>query len=190
MALTDAQDFKHTNEDEMNKISSQDEKVPEKENIEKLDDFFDGDIDLSATRKKRFRINGDNNTYIELDTSDMGIITRLENLYPKLQELSQDAAVKKLESKETEDERRLTKISQALTKIDVSMRNILDEIFDADVSAKCAPSGTMVDPFNGEFRFEHIIDVLSKLYTNNINAEYKKMAEKMKKHTSKYTKGK
>ena len=35
---------------------------------------FDGDIDLSAIRKKRFRIDGDNNRFIELNTSDMNIL--------------------------------------------------------------------------------------------------------------------
>ena len=149
---------------------------------------FDGDIDLSATRKKRFRIDGDNNRYLELNVSDMTIINRLETLYPRLEKLSQDAALKQLDKEDTEDEKSLTRISNALTKIDVQMRQILDEIFDSDVSAKCAPSGSMFDPFNGTFRFEHILDVITKLYENNLNAEYKKMSEKMKKRTAKYTK--
>lgn len=150
---------------------------------------FDGDIDLSATRKKRFRIDGDNNRYLELNTSDMSIITRLDNLYPKLQKLSQDAATKQLDKQEADEEKALTKISQALTKIDVQMRQILDEIFDSNVSEVCAPSGSMFDPFNGTFRFEHIIDVLTRLYENNLNDEYKKMNARMKKRTAKYTKG-
>ncbi len=150
---------------------------------------FDGDIDLSVTRKKRFRIDGDNNRYLELNTSDMSIITRLDNLYPKLQKLSQDAAVKQLDKEETDEDKTISKISQALTKIDAQMRQILDEIFDSNVSEVCAPAGSMFDPFNGTFRFEHIIDVLTKLYENNLNAEYKQMAARMKKRTAKYTKG-
>lgn len=152
-------------------------------------EVFDGDIDLSATRKKRFRIDGDNNRYLELNTSDMSIITRLDNLYPKLQKLSQEASLKQLDKDDTKDEKAITKISQSLMKIDIQMRQILDEIFDSNVSEMCAPSGSMFDPFNGEFRFEHIIDVLTKLYEANINSEFKKMADRMKKHTSKYTKG-
>lgn len=151
---------------------------------------FDGDIDLSATRKKRFRIDGDNNRYLELNTSDMTILNRLDNLYPRLQKLSEDAAIKQLEKEETDSEKALSKISQALIKIDVEMRQILDEIFDSNVSEMCAPSGSMFDPFNGTFRFEHIIDVITKLYENNLNSEFKKMSAKMKKRTSKYTKGK
>lgn len=153
-------------------------------------EVFDGDIDLSSIRKKRFRIDGDNNRYLELDTSDMGIISRLDNLYPKLQKLAQDAAIKRLDKGEAEGERALTRISNALTKIDMQMRQIIDDIFQSDVSAKCAPSGTMFDPFNGEFRYEHIIEVVASLYKDSINQEFKKMAARMKKHTNKYTKGK
>lgn len=157
---------------------------PPSQNVE-----FDGDIDLSATRKKRFRIDGDNNRYLELNTSDMSIVTRLDNLYPKLEKLSQEASIKQLDKQEADSEKALSKISQALIKIDVQMRGILDEIFDSNVSEICAPSGSMFDPFNGEFRFEHIIDVLTKLYENNLNTEFKKMAAKVKKRTAKYTKG-
>ena len=157
---------------------------PPSQNVE-----FDGDIDLSATRKKRFRIDGDNNRYLELNTSDMSIVTRLDNLYPKLEKLSQEASIKQLDKQEADSEKALSKISQALIKIDFQMRQILDEIFDSNVSEVCAPSGSMFDPFNGEFRFEHIIDVLTKLYENNLNTEFKKMAAKVKKRTAKYTKG-
>lgn len=173
------------------KVSPMNKKALKSNGNEVSDTVFDGDIDLSATRKKRFRIDGDNNRYLELNTSDMGIIVRIENLYPKLQQLAQDAAVKQLEIQESEEGgSSYTKIAEALVLIDSKMREILDEIFDSNVSEMCAPDGSMFDPFNGEFRFEHIIDVLSKLYENNINEEYKKMSAKMKKRTSKYTKGK
>ena len=75
-------------------------------------------------------------------------------------------------------------------KIDMEMRQLVDEIFDSNVSEVCAPSGSMFDPFNGTFRYEHIIDVLSKLYKNNLNSEFKKMSARIRKKTSKYTKGK
>lgn len=170
---------------EEEKIESQDSRH------ESEDNTFDGVIDLSATRKKRFHVNRDtdNDGILELNTSDMSIITRLEQLYPKLDALSQDAAVKQLNLKDTDNERAATKISQALVRIDSQMRQIIDDIFDSNVSEVCAPQGSMFDPFNGEFRFEHIIDVLSKLYENNLNTEFRKMSEKMKKRTDKYTKG-
>lgn len=173
------------------KVSPMNKRVLKSNGNEVSDTVFDGDIDLSVTRKKRFRIDGDNNRYLELNTSDMGIIVRIENLYPKLQQLAQDASIKQLDMQESEEEDdTFKKVSKALVIIDSKMRGLLDEIFDSNVSEMCAPSGSMFDPFNGEFRFEHIIDVLSKLYENNINEEYKKMSAKMKKRTGKYTKGK
>lgn len=173
-------------------VEAQISSFPEKEtNTPEIDKNleFDGDIDLSVTRKKRFRIDRDNNRFLELNVSDMGILTRLDNLYPKLEKLSQDASLKQLNQLEESDERVITKLSNALIKIDMEMRKILDEIFDSNVSEICAPNGTLFDPFNGEFRFEHIIDVLTKLYENNLNSEFKKMSAKIKKKTSKYTKG-
>ena len=191
MALMD--DYKdeiQTKNEEMDNLSKEDAKVLDgTENVKSDENTFDGEINLSAIRKKRFRIDGDNNRFLELDTSDMGIVTRLDNLYPKLQKLAQDAAIKQLDKEDTDNERALTKISQALTRIDAQMRQIVDEIFDSNVSEVCAPSGTMFDPFNGEFRYEHIIDVIASLYKDNITREFKKMAAKMRKHTAKYTKG-
>lgn len=188
MALTEQTNKPEENNVVTAQIGSENEEVlttpSTQQNME-----FDGEIDLSAIRKKRFRIDGDNNRYLELNTSDFGIINRLNDLYPRLERLAQDASVKQLDKQDTDDEQAIQKISKALTKIDMEMRNVLDEIFDSNVSEMCAPSGTMFDPFNGEFRFEHIIDVISKLYTNNLNTEFKKMSAKMKKHTAKYTKG-
>lgn len=192
MALTD-KDMTHSEEKDIqtDKLTSEEEKALDGVAKQVGDDsVFDGEINLSAIRKKRFRIDGDSNRYLELDTSDMGIITRLDNLYPRLQKLAQDAAVKQLDKTETENERALTKISQALVKIDAQMRQIVDDIFDSNVSEMCVPSGTMFDPFNGVFRYEHIIDVISALYKDNIKTEIKKMSTRMKKHTAKYTKGK
>lgn len=183
--------LEETNKNIEDKSLTEKEKSVEKTSVE-LPNDIDGDIDLSVTRKKRFRINGDNNYILELDTSDMSIINRLDNLYPKLEQLSKDAAIQQVDRDlaEEDDNKTFSDISQTLRKIDMQMRNILDEIFDSNVSEVCAPSGSMFDPFNGEYRFEHIIDAITKLYENNINSEFKKMSERMKKHTDKYTKKK
>lgn len=189
MALTDKKTNVVENEVVTPQIPSEN---PEMENTPQSlqNTEFDGDIDLSTIRKKRFRINGDNNTILELNTSDMSIVSRLDKLYPKLQQLSQDAAVQKLNMEEFNDDSSIKELSDVLKRIDMAMRDIVDEIFDSNVSEVCVPEGSMFDPFNGEFRFEHIIDVLSKLYENNFNAEFKKMSARLKKKTSKYTKGK
>jgi hypothetical protein len=80
--------------------------------------------------------------------------------------------------------------SSTLAEIDSKMRDTIDYIFDYPVSAVCAKNGTMYDPKDGMFRYEHIIDALTKLYQNNLNEEYKRFQARIKKHTNKYTSSK
>lgn len=138
------------------------------------------DIDLSVTKKKQFRIDKDDNRIIELNTSDMSILSRLQDSYPKLDELSNKAMT--LSSEDT-----LEATVEVLNDIDKEMRQILNFIFDSDIADVCAPDGSMFDMFNGEFRFEHIVSVLVGLYEENIDKEYKLMAKNIRKHTDKYT---
>lgn len=141
------------------------------------------DIDLSATRRKRFRINGDDNKILELNTSDIGVIGRIEELYPKLTKLALKA--NDLISEEDTDKSQLTK---KLKDIDKELRDGVDYVFDANVCEVCAPDGTLYDPFNGKFRFEHIMEALIALYESNMSKEYRAMTRRVQKHTAKYTK--
>lgn len=138
------------------------------------------DIDLSVTKKKQFRIDKDDNRIIELNTSDMSILSRLQESYPKLDELSTKAMSL------SEDDTLETTVD-VLNSIDKEMRQILNFIFDSDIADVCAPEGSMFDMFNGEFRFEHIVAVLVGLYEDNIDKEYKLMVKNVRKHTDKYT---
>lgn len=144
-------------------------------------------IDLSITSRKKFTIDGDENRILSLDTSDMGVLKRLDKTLPELQKMA-DKAIEELSSSAGDDS--LSSLSQVLSKIDKEMREKVDYIFDADVSRTCAPSGTMYDPYNGRFRFEHILEVISGLYADNITKEFRLMSKRTAKHTSKYTKGK
>lgn len=138
------------------------------------------DIDLSVTKKKQFRIDGDDSRIIELNTSDMTIIERLNEVYPKLESLSAKTA--ELSGDDVEGG------IKTLKDIDKEMRELLDYIFDSQISTACAPDGSMYDLFNGEFRFEHIITVLLNLYEENITKEFNSMEKRINKHTAKYTK--
>lgn len=150
------------------------------------------DISLDTIKKKKFRIDGDNNRVLELNTSDLSVINRIEDSYPKLVELERKASLLKVNSENSDDDTlddavKKSNISQTLREIDAEMRELVDYIFDADVSAKCAPFGSMFDPINGEFRYEHIVDTITKLYENNFNSEFDLMRRKVQKHTDKYT---
>lgn len=156
------------------------------------------DLDLSVTRKKRFRFDQDNNRILELNTSDMNILARMSEAYPKLKEQSEKAA-RLMEGIELKDEETVTEaevtadvttISERLSVIDKEMRDLIDFMFNANVSEVAAPDGSMYDPYNGSFRFEYIITLLIKQYETNLQTEFTKMSKQMEKHTAKYTKGK
>lgn len=140
------------------------------------------DIDLSVTQKKRFRIDGDDNRIIELNTSDMGILLRLDEVEERLNKLA-DSVTFAPDSDESDDEK-----LKKLLNTDKEMRELMDYLFDSPISDICAPSGSMYDPFNGRYRFEHIMETLFVLYEDNIEKEYKKMAKNVQKHTDKYIK--
>ena len=145
------------------------------------------DISLAVTNKKRIRIDGDDSRILEINTSDFGVVSRLRDLYPKLRELVGKAHELADDEELEDDEAEITKTANRFDDIDATMRGLIDEIFDSNVSEVCAPSGTMYDPFNGKFRFEYIIEVLMGLYEENIAKEYKLMEKRITKHTSKYT---
>jgi len=145
------------------------------------------DISLSVTRKKKFRIDGDDSRIIELNTSDINVIGRLNEAYKNLIEMANKASTI-LDDIDTDTQEGLDKMVSALKDIDKEMRELIDFIFDSKISDICAPDGSMYDPFNGQFRFEHIIETLSGLYENNFDKEFKKMSSNVRKHTDKYVK--
>lgn len=138
------------------------------------------DINIDGVKKQRFRINGDDSKVIELNISDIGIAERLEKGYENLQ-----VTMTEISEMDTEDKDFTKKIRRA----DDAMREQIDYIFDSNVSEILVGSGgTMYDPVDGMFRFERILDGLTRLYENNLNSEYKKMQKRIQKHTDKYTK--
>ena len=163
-------------------------------NNEVVEDVID--LDLSVTKKKRFRFDKDNNRILELNTSDMNILARMSEAYPKLK-AQQEKAAKLMEGIDIPDgeeldeevEKSITTISERLKEVDKDMRELIDFMFNAPVSAVAAPDGSMYDPYEGSFRFEYIITLLIKQYENNLQTEFDKMSRQMQKHTAKYTKG-
>jgi hypothetical protein len=151
------------------------------------------DLDLSITKKKAFRFDKDDNRIVEVNTSDMNLMQRVNVAYPKLQDL-QERATKLTEgldlsddSVETDALHSIATMAERLSAVDAEMRELIDYMFDAPVSAAAAPSGSMYDPFNGSFRYEHIIAIVMKQYEDNLQSEFGKMEKQLKKHTEKYT---
>ena len=143
------------------------------------------DFDLSLAPKKRIRIDGDDNRVIELNTSDMGIIERINQLSNKMGELS----VKYIDTKYDEELEEKTEnelMAKEIKALDSEMREIVDYLFNSHVSDICVPDGTMFDMFNGQFMYELLIEKLLTLYADNISAETEKTMARIRKHTDKY----
>ena len=135
------------------------------------------DVDIDGIKRQKFRINGRNDSVIELNLSDLNIVDRMQEGLNKLD--AEMSEIAKLPDDDT--------LSDKLKEADKRMREYVDYIFDYPVSDACIKNGSMYDPKNGMFAYEHIIDALTKLYTNNLNEEYKKMKSRIQKHTDKYT---
>lgn len=145
------------------------------------------DIDLTATERRKFRINGDNSRLVELNPSDLSIITRIEEAEKKLNACI--TSLQELANEPSESEEDLIEIGKKFSKIDDQMRKLVDYIFQSNVSEVCVPKGqgSMYDPFDGKYRYEHIIEALINFYQTNIQNEYGKMKAIVAKKTSKYT---
>lgn len=137
------------------------------------------DVEIAPIKRKRFRLNGDNNKVIELNTSDLGISVRLEKGWDELQKLANKVANVDTDKAD---------FTELLQDIDKKMRDEIDYIFDAEVADKASDGGTMYDPYGGILRYEHILDTLLPLYTTNINKEFAAIKRRVSKHTDKYAK--
>ena len=133
------------------------------------------DLNIEGSKRTQFRINGNDKKMLELDLSDLGIADRLEKGYVQLKDVIQEITDYDGDS-----------AGAFLKEEDEKMRKIMDYIFDSDVSELCCPYGTMFDLVNGKYKFEIILDTLTKLYETNLNDEYKLMKKRIEDKTSKY----
>ena len=161
---------------------------PEKAITTQITEHDITDVNLGFVEKKKFRINGDYNRMLELNVSDLNVFVRLNEEYPKLNKFFEEAQQKILAIPEDDNVEGLAILADNLSSIDNAMRQAIDRIFDAPVSQVCAPSGNMFDPVNSQYRYQWILDVVTGLYANGLNSEFKKMKSKVEKKTSKYTK--
>lgn len=153
----------------------------------------DIELDLSVLRRKRIRVDGDDNRILELDTSDLGVISRLKDLQPRLDELSREGEELSLIG-DLGDDDNFDSLAEKFKSLDTKMRAIIDELFQSNVSEVCAPTGSLLDPINGSYRWEIIIDSIINLYNDSIKQEMTKSSSSqvdknvagVKAHTSKY----
>lgn len=142
-------------------------------------------IDLSALKKKEYKV-GDK--ILELDTSDLKMLPRFEQMYPVL--LEAGSKVAEFDKYVKDDGTDIDGLATAIDEVDTAMRNAVDYIFDSNVCEVCIDHGSLFDFVNGEARFEHLINAILPLYEQNLAEETKKIQNRVKKHTDKYAKDK
>ena len=155
-------------------------------------------ISVRGSSRKRFAIDGDPDRVIELNTTDLGIIKRLREALPKLQELerkiSQIDASGLIEESGFNGEK-TKEFTEQVESMHNEMKTLINGVFDEDVIDKCMPrGGTLLDPVTDgettEVRYMVIINDLSSAYEEDLSAEMNKVANKRNQHTGKYTKKK
>lgn len=140
-------------------------------------------IDLAVSKKERFTINNDESRVIELNLSDMNVLTRYSEILPKLNEAVDSYGA--IDFNDDSEEAFVT-YGKAFRDLDNSIREAIDFIFDYPVSNVCSYGGSMFDLQDGSFRFEAIIETLFGMYDSKVDEESKKLQKKMKAHTDKY----
>ena len=150
-------------------------------------------LDLSETARTKIWINGNPETVLELNLTDLNIVTRAKDAKAKLDELQAEAI--ELASAEVpdsieseEDEQKVDEAIEKFRSIDKKMRDLVDSIFDFGVCDVCCDGGSMYDPIGGQYRYDYIIDKLMNLYGDQWQKEKKLREQNISKHTAKYTK--
>lgn len=147
-------------------------------------------LDLSATAGKKVVIDNDESRTFRLNTSDFSIYDRLKkgmsqlydvlvNMRNKVGDIAESEVDTESEDENENGEAFNDTLGEVMRDADAEMRSIIDFIFNAPVSDACAPDGYMFDLFDGQLRFEYIINALTKLYENNINAEFYKVKSRI-----------
>lgn len=147
-------------------------------------------LDMSEAARTKIWVNGDCQKVIELNLTDMGIITRFSEAYPKLLDLQNEigSVIEEGKPEEMSGIDEISNFALQFKSIDKKMRDYVDYIFDGKVSDVCCDGGSMYDPVaGGWWRFEYIIDKLGNLYHAEFGKEMKANEQRMKMHTDRYT---
>ena len=142
-------------------------------------------IDLNLPIEKRaFRFGQDDNRIVYINTSDFGFMERLPEAYKKLEDLQN--RVTGVSEGVNGDAENLDDIMEGLgtmgsrlKALDTEMREVVDTLFQAPVSAAAAPDGSMYDLFEGTPRYDLIIAVLVEQFGKRYADEFKKVKEKV-----------
>lgn len=127
------------------------------------------------TGVKRYALNGDENNCIEINVCDPNVIARFERLQPVLEaELDKVNGFWELDTAER-------------TALDTKLKNLLDEMFDADISSKVFGNASCLSPLaSGEIFIMAFLDAFIPVIGKDISFAQKSFMKNSAKKAEKY----
>jgi len=141
-------------------------------------------LNFGIPKRKKYAIDGDESRYIELDTTDTGIIGRWHEAEAYLTQAAEDIKAIGDDMESGVD----NGFSERFAAIDKGVREHINRLFDSDVCTPIVGNGSVIRIVNGSDQpiFMAILDSLIGLYETDIKAEFAKSQKRVAKHTSKY----
>lgn len=137
-------------------------------------------INFERGNYKEFAINGDENNTVKINVSDVGILTRLQDAFERIDGIAED-----VEKKEKQD------ISKAdlFKEQDERVREMVNKIFDTDICAS-ALGGTNAFSVasNGKPVIVNLLEALIQILVQEIKADQTAAQIKLEDKTDKYVK--
>lgn len=137
-------------------------------------------INFDRGNYKEFAINGDENNTIKINISDLGIMTRLQDVFKRIDGIIEDVKQKEGQKINTAD---------LLKEQDGIIRGMINEVFDADI---CAVALGNINAFsvasNGKPVVVNLLEALCRLVIQEIKSAQTAEQIKLEDKTEKYTK--
>lgn len=153
-----------------------------------------GNVSIGLGNKKRFSVNGDLNTVIEFDPSDLGVANRLSKSLSLLSQTSEkwEELNKTVDAANEADNidsamESMKEFSKQFDELEGKIRETIDFVFDSEIADKLLGNSSAFSPVNGKFKYEHIIESVLKCYEQQVQDEAPKFNKrKITKYTNKY----
>ena len=141
---------------------------------------------------KRLSINGDENRIITINPADIAIVSRYNEVLPKLDELiekyrnTENATSEKTAKTISEPDKKaeFAKISEIISELDRKAREFIDYIIGSPVSDTVFGTANCLSGAGGQTIFENFLTAYMEYMTPAIKSEYEKSKNRVEKYTN------
>ena len=124
---------------------------------------------------KRLSINGDENRIITINPTDIAVISRYNEVLPKLDELT--------EKYKNTDNISVDKTAEIISELDIKAREFIDYIIGSPVSDTVFGTANCLSCAGGHTIFENFLTAYMEYMTPAIKSEYEKSKNRVEKYT-------